>query len=164
MADVTPGYTFTGVTDPITYSKLNLMGQPTVAVGAAEVGTNELDSNITISGLTIHADTPFINSATTESFSGTMTITISSAKGTTRVIACTSNTAATLNASAGGTAGQELNFLFSTDGTAGNVITFGTNFKSTGTYTLASASKYYVACFISNGTYWIERSRTAAVG
>ena len=52
-----------------------------------------------------------------------------------------------------------LRFIFSTDGTAGNVITFGTNFKSTGTYTLASASKYYVANFVSNGTYFIEAGR-----
>lgn len=37
MASVTPGYTFTGTTDPITYSKLNLLGQPTVTIGAGEV-------------------------------------------------------------------------------------------------------------------------------
>lgn len=37
MANLTPGYTFTGTTDPITYSKLNLLGQPTVTIGAGEV-------------------------------------------------------------------------------------------------------------------------------
>ena len=31
MSQVTPGYVFTGATDPITYAKLNLLGQPTVA-------------------------------------------------------------------------------------------------------------------------------------
>jgi hypothetical protein len=37
MATVTTGYTFTGTTDPITYSKLNLLGQPTVTLGTNEV-------------------------------------------------------------------------------------------------------------------------------
>lgn len=37
MANVTPGYTFTGITDPLTYSKLNLLGQPTVTLGTNEV-------------------------------------------------------------------------------------------------------------------------------
>ena len=35
MPSVTPGYTFTGTTDPITYTKLNLLAQPTVAAIAA---------------------------------------------------------------------------------------------------------------------------------
>lgn len=37
MSNVTPGYTFTSSTDPITYSKLNLLAQPTVSVGTNEV-------------------------------------------------------------------------------------------------------------------------------
>ena len=37
MANVTPGYTFTGTSDPITYTKLNLLAQPTVTVGANEL-------------------------------------------------------------------------------------------------------------------------------
>lgn len=37
MATVTPGYTFSGPTDPITYTKLNLLGAPTVAIGSGEV-------------------------------------------------------------------------------------------------------------------------------
>lgn len=37
MANVTPGYTFTGTSDPITFSKLNLLGQPTVSIGSNEV-------------------------------------------------------------------------------------------------------------------------------
>lgn len=37
MSDVTPGYTFTGITDPITFTKLNLLGQPTVSIGTNEV-------------------------------------------------------------------------------------------------------------------------------
>jgi ribosomal protein L31 len=59
MPSVTPGYTFTGTTDPITYTKLNLLAQPTVAaIAANDVTTSTiandavttvkiLDSNVT---------------------------------------------------------------------------------------------------------------------
>lgn len=163
MANVSPGYSFTGTTDPVTFSKLNLLGQPTVTLGAGEVGTTNIAANISISGLTIAANTPLIGSASTETFSGTITITISTSKGNTRLIPCTSNTAATLNASAGGTAGQELLIRFTTDGTGGNVITYGTNFKSIGTHTLTGASKKFTSMFVSDGTDWCEVARTAAL-
>lgn len=39
MANVTPGYTFTGPTDPITYAKLNALSQPTVTIGTNEIIT-----------------------------------------------------------------------------------------------------------------------------
>jgi len=43
MPTVTPGYTFTGTTDPITYTKLNLLAQPTVAaVGPNDVTTTTI--------------------------------------------------------------------------------------------------------------------------
>jgi len=43
MPTVTPGYTFTGTTDPITYTKLNLLAQPTVAaVGPDDVTTTTI--------------------------------------------------------------------------------------------------------------------------
>ena len=46
MPSVTPGYTFTGTTDPITYTKLNLLAQPTVAaIAAGEVTTSMLADN-----------------------------------------------------------------------------------------------------------------------
>lgn len=57
MASVTPGYSFTGTTDPITYTKLNLLGQPTVAIDSNEITTDKLSSNLTINGLTV--DTSF---------------------------------------------------------------------------------------------------------
>ncbi len=37
MSNVTPGYTFVSASDPITFSKLNLLGQPSVGVSANEV-------------------------------------------------------------------------------------------------------------------------------
>ena len=46
MPTVTPGYTFTGPTDPITYSKLNLLAQPTVsAIAANDVTTTTIANN-----------------------------------------------------------------------------------------------------------------------
>ena len=46
MPSVTPGYTFTGTTDPITYTKLNLLAQPTVAaIAAGDVTTSTIAAN-----------------------------------------------------------------------------------------------------------------------
>lgn len=45
--NITPGYTFSGSTDPITYSKLNLLSQPTVSLGAGEI----TPSNMSPSGI-----------------------------------------------------------------------------------------------------------------
>jgi len=57
-----------------------------------------------------------------------------------------------------------MTIIFTTDaaGSADEVITFGTNFLSVGTLTLANAAAdVYVVSFISNGTKWCEKSRTA---
>ena len=50
MPSVTPGYTFTGTTDPITYTKLNLLAQPTVsAIAANDVTTSTIaDGAVTL--------------------------------------------------------------------------------------------------------------------
>ncbi len=163
MSNVTSGYVFTGPTDPITYTKLNLLGTPTVAVGSQEVGTAELDSNITISGLTIAANTPLAGSASTETFSAAISLTIGTSKGNTRLIPCTSNTASSITPSAGGTAGSVLILRFTTDGTGGNVITYASPFVSLGTHTLTGANKKFTSSFVSDGTSWCEISRTAAL-
>lgn len=170
MANVTPGYSFTGTSDPITYTKLNLLAQPTVTVGTNEVVSSMLASGNTYAaptlsgGVTITQGTPLYETYSTVSFTGTIALTFTTTDGNARRIACTSSTAATINASSVPRAGYKLILSFTTDGTAGNVITFGTNFKSTGTYTLSSASKYYNIAFISDGTNLLELYRTAAVG
>jgi len=52
MANTTPGYVFTSATDPITYSKLNLLGSPTVTVGTNEIITAMIaDNSVTNSKL-----------------------------------------------------------------------------------------------------------------
>lgn len=170
MASVNPGYTFTGTTDPITYTKLNLLGQPTVTIGSGEVVTSMLASGNTYTaatltgGTTITQSTPLYETYTVVTFGGSIALTFTTSDGNTRRIACSSSTASTITASSVPRAGYILRLSFTTDGTGGNVITFSTGFKVTGTYTLTGASKYFTIVFVSDGTNLIEVSRTAAVG
>jgi hypothetical protein len=201
MPTVSPGYTFTGTNDPITYTKLNLLGQPTVAaVGPNDVTTstianlavttakladdavttakiaddavttdqiasgNTYDAVTLSGGTTITQGTPLYQTYTTVSFGSPISLTFTATDGNARRIACTSSTAATINAATVPRAGYILCITFTTDGTGGNVITFGTNFKSTGTYTLTGTNKYFQIVFLSDGTNLLEVSRTAAVG
>lgn len=169
MASVNPGYTFFGTTDPITYTKLNLLGQPTVTIGAGEVVSSMLASSnvyptpILSGGTTITQATPLYETYSTVTFGSSIALTFTATDGNTRRIVCTSSTASTITATVP-RAGYVLRISFTTDGTAGNVITFSTGFKTTGTYTLATANKYYSIVFVSDGTNLIELSRTAAVG
>lgn len=70
--------------------------------------------------------------------------------------------AATINASAVGTAGQHMWVMIKNDATSGKVITFGTNFHSTGTIT-GTTSKVAMIHFISDGVGWYEVARTLAL-
>ena len=170
MSNVTAGYNFTGTTDPITYTKLNLLAQPTVTVGIGEVVTsmispgNTYDTPTLSGGTTITQATPLYETYNVVVFSGAISLTFTATDGNTRRIACTSSTASTISAATVPRAGYVLRISFTTDGTAGNVITFSTGFKTTGTYTLATANKYYSIVFVSDGTNLIELSRTTAVG
>lgn len=222
MANVTPGYTFTGTTDPITFTKLNLISQPTVSIGNDEVTSSMIASGITLEdvtvtgglevadtgltvtaggatitaggltvtaggatvtaggltvtaggatvtaggltvtagGITLGTGTGLFTAATTETFSGTIALTFGADKGNTRIIDCSSSTASTLNAATVPAAGYILILRFKTDGTASNTITFGTNFKKTGTYALNSANHYYQIMFVSDGTFLCEVCRS----
>jgi hypothetical protein len=100
--------------------------------------------------------------ATTETFGATIALTFGATKGNTRIINCSSNTAATINVATVPAAGYILIIRFSTDATASNAITFGTNFKDTGTYNLNSANHWYTATFVSDGTYLVEMCRSGA--
>jgi len=217
MANVTPGYTFTGTTDPITFTKLNLLGEPTVSIGNDEVTSSMLASGLTIDsltvsggltvsntgltitsggatitaggltvtaggatvtaggltvtaggatvtagGLTLGSGTGLFTAATTETFGGTIALTFGVDKGNTRIINCSSSTASTLNADIVPAAGYILIIRFKTDGTAGNTITFGNNFKKTGTYALTNANQFYQIMFVSDGTFLCEVCRSGA--
>jgi hypothetical protein len=164
MANVTPGYIFTNSADPITHTKLNLIGQPTVTVNTGEIGTAQLAQNITVSGLTIAAGTPFNGSYGTETFATSVSLVFTTAKANTRRLTCSSSTASTISTTAVPTAGHMCTLSLLTDATGGNVITFGTGFKATGTYTLTGASKYFQIGFVSDGTNLCELFRSGAAG
>ena len=70
---------------------------------------------------------------------------------------------ATINA-ASVIAGREIALVITTSGTNSFTLTFGTNFKSTGTLaTGTSTGKVFVIRFVSDGTNWNETSRTTAM-
>ncbi len=125
---------------------------------------NTYDAATLSGGTTITQGTPLYETYSTVSFGSPISLTFTATDGNTRRIACSSSTAATINAATVPRAGYALQLSFTTDATGGNVITFGTNFKTTGTYTLTGASKYFQITFISDGTNLLEVSRTAAVG
>ena len=79
----------------------------------------------------------------------------------------TDNQDQTITFSGAGAAGDEIMIIFTTDsgGSGDEVITFETTLtQSEGTLTLANLTAgQYVVCFRSNGTVWIEKSRTAAL-
>ena len=231
MANVTPGYTFTGTTDPITYTKLNLVSQPVVTIGNDEVTSSMIASGVTLEdvtvtggldvadtgltvtaggatitaggitvtaggatvtaggltvtaggatisaggltvtaggatvtagGITLGTGTGLFTAATTETFAGTIALAFGADKGNTRIIDCSSNTSSTLNAASVPAAGYILIIRFKTDGTASNTITFGTNFKKTGTYALNSVNHYYQIMFVSDGTFLCEVCRSGS--
>lgn len=109
--NVTPGYSFTSTTDPITAAKLNLLAQPTVTLGSGEVDTSALASNITITGLTLGST--LIGSVDALSGAGAIPITTLTTKLTT-----TGANALTL---ANGSNGQIKKIVMVTDGGDGTL-------------------------------------------
>lgn len=164
MASVSPGFVWSSTT-PITAAALNLTASPTVTIGSGEIVTANFAANQTITGLTAQGltiPTPYklINSVTVIPFSGTISL---QTYGNTITIACTGSTASTITPSSGGTAGQELCIIFTTDATGGNVITYASPFATTGTHTLTGASKRFTSLWRSDGTKFAEIARTAAL-
>lgn len=97
----------------------------------------------------------------TAATTGTMTTTMTSAMQT--VFTITPTGACTFNAS-GGTAGQRMTFIVTTSGTSAFVLTWSTNYITTGTLStgIVSAKHFCINFICINGTTWIESGRTAA--
>lgn len=71
--------------------------------------------------------------------------------------------AETINALSGGKPCQMLFIVIDTAGVASFTLTFGTNFRTTGTLaTGTTAARRFVIGFISDGLVWTEFTRTAA--
>lgn len=68
---------------------------------------------------------------------------------------------ATLNAVTVGQVGQNWTILINNDATLARTITFGTNFRSSGTVT-GTTSKAIAVEFVSDGTVWYEMGRSSA--
>lgn len=126
--------------------KLNLSDSAAMLLGYVRKNTNIPFANGGIS-----------SAAATSATTGTMTVSM-----TTSVITITPTGACTFNAS-GGVAGQVITFSITTSGTTSFVLTFGTNFRKTGTLATGTVSaRFFSVTFICiNGTIWQEVSRTA---
>jgi Tfp pilus assembly protein PilX len=193
MPSVTAGYTFTGPNDPITYTKLNLIGQPTVsAVSTNDVTTSTIanlavttaklaDDAVTTAkiasgntydaaelsgGTTLTQSTPLYETATVVTWASTISLTFTTSDGNMREILINNGTSlnSTITPASVPRKGYVLRLSLLADATGGNTITFGTGFKTVGTLSSLTANKYYQITFVSNGTYLLEVSRTAAVG
>lgn len=95
--------------------------------------------------------------AATPATTGTMTVSM-----TTDVVTITPTGACTFNAS-GGATGKTLTFSITTSGTSSFVLTFGTNFRKTGTLATGTTSaRFFTVTFrCLDGTVWSEVARTA---
>ena len=104
---------------------------------------------------------PFANggisgAAATSATTGTMTVNM-----TNSIITITPTGNCTFNAS-GGTAGQIITFHITTSGTTSFTLTFGTNFRKTGTLATGTTSaRFFSVSFMCiDGTVWTEIART----
>jgi hypothetical protein len=90
---------------------------------------------------------------------GTIAVTMSGMS----VYTITPTGACTFNAT-GGVAGQYCSFVITTTGATSRTLTWGTNYKTTGTLATGIVSgKVFTITFIYDGTNWNETSRTTAM-
>ena len=102
--------------------------------------------------------TAFLNtSAAAPATTGAMTVSMAS-----EIITITPTGACTFNAS-GGTAGATCTFIITTSGTTSRTLTWGTNFRKTGTLATGTTSARFFAVTFRcvDGTIWQEIARTA---
>lgn len=106
---------------------------------------------------------PFANggisgSAAAPATTGTMTVPMTSS-----IITITPTGNCTFNAS-GGVAGQIITFHITTSGTTSFTLTFGTNFRKTGTLATGTTSARFFSISFRclDGTIWTEIARTAS--
>lgn len=136
---------------------------PNPTVGAGQITNAMLAGSVDLTSKVINV-LPFPNGgnqggAATSATTGTMTVSM-----TTAVISITPTGACTFNAS-GGAAGQVITLVVTTSGVSSFVLTFGTNFKATATLATGTVTaKVFTVTFrCTNGTLWVETSRTTAM-
>jgi hypothetical protein len=99
-----------------------------------------------------------ITPKTNQVYADPMTIDVTISNHVIAAVAGTSATS-TFNGSAGGSAGDWLFITTEADGSGTVTVTFGANFKSTGTQA-TTASHFSTIAFLSDGTRFIEQYRT----
>lgn len=100
---------------------------------------------------------PLFGKAATSATTGTMTVSM-----TTALVTITPTGACTFNAGAAGSANQAATFLITTSGVSSFTLTWGTNFRKTGTLATGTVSaRFFTVSFISDGVAWNELARTA---
>lgn len=136
------------------------------AIGSAKVTNAMLAGSIAESQITNLVtdlgNKQGISSGALGATTGTMTATMTS--GTQTVFTITPTGACTFNAS-GGKAGARATFIITTSGTSAFVLTWSTNFKTTGTLSTGTVSGkvFSVSFATADGTTWVECGRTTAM-
>jgi hypothetical protein len=124
--------------------------------GGLHVGgtTDPGDKNLTVDG---KASAKTINGAVS-ALTNSSTISCTMDNGNVFTLSTTTAVGNVQINATGGTAGQRATFIITDDATGGHVVTFGTNFKPSGTLT-GIANKSATVDFVYNGTNWYEISR-----
>lgn len=129
-------------------------GTATALATARSINSVNFDGTANISVPPYATGTSAATSATT----GTMTVNM-----TTDIITITPTGACTFNAANGGNIGQIVTFVITTSGTSSFTLTFGTNFRKTGTLATGTTSARFFAVtfrYVATNT-WMEIARTA---
>ena len=127
---------------------------------AATVATIAVTAPITNTGTSTNA---IIGLSSLVYFTSLSTGTTAMALSNGETVQVTPNASATYTTTSD-IAGSVSRLIILTSGTTSRTITFGTGFKTTGTLTTGTTSaRYFVFNFVSDGTNWIEMSRTVAI-
>ncbi len=128
----------------------------TTITNAMLAGSSDLATKVT--GVLPFANGGIGTSAATSATTGIITVNM-----TTEMVTITPTNACTFNAS-GGVTGQRATFVITTSGVSSFTLTWGTNYRTTGTLaTGTTTAKIFTVSFLcTNGTQWIETGRTAA--
>lgn len=164
------GFTPYNATNPNGYisavppqSFASLTGKPTTRAGYGitdAAADNHLHTGVYEPTITVlpFAKGGISGSAATSATTGTITVPMTSS-----IITVTPTGNMTFNAT-GGVAGQIVTFSITTSGVTSFVLTFGTNFRKTGTLATGTTSaRFFTVTFrCLDGTTWTEIGRTAA--
>lgn len=157
--------THANTNDPTADQKAALAGTSGSPSGTNKYVTNDDGRNADARTPTSHGNAQHsavfdaLSAAAAPATSGTMTVTMTST-----VVTITPSGDCQFDAS-GGAAGQSCSFVITTSGVTSYTLTFGTNFKATGTLATGNTdAKVFAVSFVcKDGTTWCETSRTGAM-